>query len=181
MMLTKFERTTLIVCAAALIAAAAGFCFAWGFHVGRKHATPVIVEKHDTTFIRKPIHVSNPTPATVAPGVKLIFLPAVFPSDSAVTVAPGDTLSVPVREEIVTYENDDYRAVIGGIRPRIISLDVFPEMIYVTGSSTTTLQPPARRGPQLRFGLSAGPGLFWDGTPGIKPGIGAVCGLTLTF
>lgn len=175
--MTRFQYISLIVCLGLLFAAACSVSWLIGLRTGRKSVQPEIVERHDTTIIRQPIHVSAPEPVSRL-DLRFVLLPVVVPPDS-VGVHPGDTLAVSVMEEMVSYENEDYRAVVAGIRPRLVSLDVWPKTIYATSESKTVLAPDVRK-PRISFGLTAGPGVFWDGSA-IRPGLGATAGLTVTF
>lgn len=175
--MTRFQKCAATVCVVLLIAASCGISYLFGWQAGRKSVRPEIIERHDTTVIRQPIHVSAPEPASRL-DLRFIMLPVVVPPDSA-GVHPGDTIAVPVMEEMVSYENEDYRAVVAGIRPRLVSLDVWPKTIYATSGSKTVVAPDVRK-PRISFGLTAGPGVFWDGSA-IRPGLGATAGVTLTF
>ncbi|MBQ9660687.1 MAG: hypothetical protein IJV37_05425 [Bacteroidales bacterium] len=175
--MTGCEKLVQAVFAALLLATCCISFYGIGWVVGRKSVRPEIIERHDTTIIRRPIHVAAPEPASRL-DLHFILLPVVVPPDSA-DVHPGDTLAVPVMEEMVSYENEDYRAVVAGIRPRLVSLDVWPKTIYATSESKTVVARDVRK-PRISFGLTAGPGIFWDGTA-IRPGLGATAGVTLTF
>lgn len=175
--MTGCEKLVQAVFAALLLATCCISSYGIGWVVGRKSVRPEIIERHDTTVIRQPIHVSAPEPASRL-DLRFIMLPVVVPPDSA-DVHPGDTLAVPVMEEMVSYENEDYRAVVAGIRPRLVSLDVWPKTIYASSTSMTAMAPSVRK-LRVNFGLTAGPGVFWDGTA-IRPGIGATAGLTIAF
>lgn len=167
----------MIVCIVLQFAACCAFSWLLGLRTGRKSARTEVIERHDTTIIRQPIHVSAPEPVSRL-DLRFVLLPVVVPPDS-VGVHPGDTLAVPVMEEMVSYENEDYRAVVAGIRPRLVSLDVWPKVVRTTAATQTLAVPNVRR-PHICFGLTAGPGVFWDGAA-IRPGLGAAVGLTLRF
>ncbi len=172
-----YHKLAMAVFVATLLVICCSVSYAFGILAGRKSVRPEIIERHDTTIIRQPIRVSAPEPVSRL-DLRFILLPVVVPPDS-VDVHPGDTLAVPVMEEMVSYENEDYRAVVAGIRPRLVSLDVWPKTIYATSGSKTVVAPDVRK-PRISFGLTAGPGVFWDGSA-IRPGLGATAGLTVTF
>lgn len=94
------------------------------------------------------------------------------------TLRVRDTLYMGLDIEVRTYQGDDYRAVVAGIRPELREISVYPKTVHV--GTTATVQQPQRR-VRVGFGATAGPGVFWDGSPGIRPGVGVTAGMTVVF
>ena len=90
-------------------------------------------------------------------------------------VADSALVAVPISQ--VTYEGENYTAVIEGFRPRLVSIDIIQQTQYI---ETTKTIPPKKWSFGLTLGASAG--LFY--TPkGIQPGagLGATLGVTYHF
>ena len=90
-------------------------------------------------------------------------------------VADSALVAVPISQ--VTYEGENYTAVIEGFRPRLVSIDIIQQTQYI---ETTKTIPPKKWSFGLTLGASAG--VFY--TPkGIQPGagLGATLGLTYHF
>lgn len=177
-----------------------------GMHIGRKTAPKCPqINPADTTFVADTSHHEDPKPAEVTPaGYELIKVGTVAqlkktiaaleaaaaaaavpqPADTTQAAGPAPPVDsaqveVPLPIERKVYggkEGDDYRAVISGIFPKLESIDVYPKTAYIT----IPVQEPARRKARVGFGITAGPGVYWNGS-GIQPGLGATVGLTLGF
>lgn len=93
------------------------------------------------------------------------------------TLRLRDTLMMALPEERATYQGEDYRAVVSGIRPRLEEIDVFPKTVTITQSVEV---PGPQRWRRVGFGIAAGPGVFWDGSD-VKPGAGIVAGVRINF
>ena len=90
-------------------------------------------------------------------------------------VADSALVAVPISQ--VTYEGENYTAVIEGFRPRLVSIDIIQQTKYI---ETTKTIPPKKWSFGLTLGASAG--VFY--TPkGIQPGagLGATLGVTYHF
>ena len=72
-----------------------------------------------------------------------------------------DTL---MRQE-VTYKDSTYTAVVGGIKPYLKSIEIYPKTIYVNNNTTTTIKVRSRFG----LGVQAGYGY---GRNGLQPYVG---------
>ncbi len=80
-------------------------------------------------------------------------------------VSAGDSLAVALPVEEVSYKAEDYELTIGGWRPYLKSLTVYPRTIQVTNTEIRTVT----RRPRFGVGLQAGYG--WAGG-GLRPYIG---------
>ena len=179
-----------------LFAACAGFFLFAGltvsFVLGRRSAPgpsdlPVQV-KTDTLIVRDTIREKYPVPVQSTPkGYELVkagTLADLRAHISALEAAAApDTVEVQIPVEIESREyggkeGDDYRAVVSGFRPSLDLIEVYPKTVYL---QTEISQPPdTRRKTRLGVGVTAGPGVYWNGTT-IQPGIGATVGLSITF
>lgn len=89
------------------------------------------------------------------------------------TLRLHDTLYVALDREVAVYQGDDYRAVVSGVRPALDTISVYPRTVYITTTQTMT----ERR--RWSFGVTAGPGLLYDGK--LHGGMGIVAGLQYSF
>ena len=164
-------RGAQIIAILALLAA----CCAASYCVGRSRAGngPIssVFVRTDTLVVRDTIREKYPvfTERTVE-RTELVVV-----TD---TVRIRDTLLMPLAIERRVYQGDDYRAVVEGHRPELAEIAVFPKTVVVETSAT--VQQPQRR-VRVGFGATAGPGVFWNGSPGIRPGVGVTAGVTVAF
>lgn len=89
--------------------------------------------------------------------------------DSLVTV--HDTTYVALEREIKGYSGEDYQAQVSGIEPSLDWIKVFPKTAYITNTVVEK-----RR---WSWGVTAGPGVLWDGS--FHGGVCIVAGLQYTF
>lgn len=120
------------------------------------------VKRRDTVWIKiKPVDTtktendtkSNPDPIKDTTGVRL---------------EPNGAITIPIEEK--EYKTEDYRAVVQGWRPSLVSMEVYPKTTTIT-NTVTRLQRP-------RWGLTVGVGGGYDGSR-IVPHIGATVGYVL--
>ena len=193
--MTTFQRFALLFCLGFFFAAACVVSFALG-----RHSAPKCPEQPpaDTVYVTEISHHEAPEPTEVIPaGFELVHVGTVAqlkktiaalesaavpqPDDTAQAVDPAPPadstmVEVPLPIERKTYEGEDYRAVVSGIFPKLESIDVYPKTAYIT----IPVQKPARHKARVGLGVTAGPGVYWNGS-GIQPGLGATLGLSLTF
>ena len=79
---------------------------------------------------------------------------------------PDGSLEIPVERK--TYTTDDYKAVVEGWRPNLISMEVYQKTTSIT---ETKLKKPV-------FSVTLGPGASWDGKE-VKPAINLTAGFVL--
>lgn len=137
----------------------------------------------DTVVVRQTRTIRVPAISATKPLRVELSRFAVYAPDSAFLARnPGDSLAAPadgtavvaVSIEQAFFEGADFRAWVSGYRPRLDSLQVFPEV------RTVTVHTPAPAPSRWSFGLAAGPGVFW-GPAGVQPGIGVVAGVQFRF
>ena len=147
----------------ALVAA----CLALGFFVGRGAKPHPPVVQTDTLVVRDTIREAFP----VYVDREVVRTELVPVTD---TLYRHDTLFVALEIERRTYEGEDYRAVVSGWQPSLDEIAVYPTTTYITKE----VQVP---GPAARwsFGVTAGPGIIWDGK--LHGGVGIVAGLQYRF
>lgn len=87
-------------------------------------------------------------------------------TDDRPAILPSGDITVPIERR--TYETADYRAVIEGWRPKLLSMEVYPEKTTIT---QTIREKPV-------FSLSVGPGLNWNGKE-VKAGVQVTAGFVL--
>lgn len=147
----------------ALVAA----CLALGFFVGRGAKPPHPVVQTDTLIVRDTIREGFP-----------VYVDRVVTRTELVQVTDTlyrhDTLFVALEIERRTYEGEDYRAVVSGWQPSLDEIAVYPKTTYIT-KEVQVPGPPAR----WSFGVTAGPGILYDGK--LHGGIGIVAGLQYRF
>ena len=118
------------------------------------------VWRTDTHFVDRPVEVWRERE-------RLVYIPVV---DTQI-VHTTDSVFVALERERRGYSGEDYEAVVSGIQPVLESIKVFPKTAYVTNTVV--------RQKHWGFGVSAGPGVLWDGK--IHGGVGIVAGLTYQF
>lgn len=118
----------------------------------------------DTVVVRDTIREDRPVPVE-----RLVVR-----TDTLLVVErQTDTLLVPVPIERRTYQGDDYKAQVSGWHPSLDWIEVYPRTIYITPET------PAPRRQHWGLGVTAGPGVIWNGK--IHGGLGIAAGLTYTF
>ena len=147
----------------ALVAA----CLTLGFFVGRGAKPPHPVVQTDTLIVRDTIREAFP----VYVDREVVRTELVPVTD---TLYRHDTLFVALEIERRTYEGEDYRAVVSGWQPSLDEIAVYPTTTYIT--KEVQVPGPA---PRWSFGVTAGPGILYDGK--LHGGIGIVAGLQYRF
>ena len=142
-------------------------CLALGFFVGRgaKPLPPVV--QADTLVVRDTIREAFP----VYVDREVVRTELVPVTD---TLYRHDTLFVALEIERRTYEGEDYRAVVSGWQPSLDEIAVYPTTTYIT--KEVQVPGPA---PRWSFGVTAGPGILYDGK--LHGGVGIVAGLQYRF
>ena len=115
---------------------------------------PVTAMPPDTTYIHDTTYIDKPVP-------KLVYTDRIVaePIDSSDIAVRDDSLLVPIETKI--YENDKFRAVVEGYRPRLMELELYTEHMQIT-------KPMVIPTSRWSIGVTAGPVVTRDG---IKPGI----------
>ena len=147
----------------ALVASA----LALGFFVGRGAKPQPPVVQTDTLVVRDTIREAFP----VYVDREVVRTELVPVTD---TLYRHDTLFVALEIERRTYECEDYRAEVSGWHPSLDWIEVYPTTTYIT-KEVQVPGPPAR----WSFGVTAGPGILYDGK--LHGGIGIVAGLQYRF
>ena len=145
-------------------------CFI-SFFIGQSY--PKIVNTkiiRDTLVIRDTIEIKEPTEKIKwKEKEKLVYIPVV----DTLIVYKNDTtyLSMPI--EKIKYEDENYRAIVSGICPKLEEIDVYSKTIYVTEQKIETIKK------HWNFDITAGPGVFYNGK--INYGLGVVVGFGYSF
>lgn len=121
------------------------------------------IRTSDTIIIRDTVRIKEPKPYYVE----------VVRTD---TIAQIDTVTVTIPIERKTYQNEDYKAVIQGYKPDLISMDIYKKTTFIRdtiqiNNTITKMKPP-------RWVISVGPGVGY-GPKGIEPYIGINAGFVL--
>lgn len=78
--------------------------------------------------------------------------------DTCMMEVPGDTVRVPVIVPIERkeYKTEDYRALIEGYRPSLVSMEVYPKTKIITQTQIRTVTKKTRWGigPQIGYGFN---------------------------
>lgn len=149
---------------------------------------PVIEVRSDTVVVRDTVTVPIPAPRVMGtPRVDTIRL-EIKPADSTkldtvtttpakpdtssggLRLQPDGSITVPIEQ--LEYRTDDYRAVVEGWRPRLVSMTVYPKTTIVTREVTKTVT----RRPWLA--VSLGPSIGYNGKT-VAPAISATVGVVL--
>lgn len=106
------------------------FIFGYGTghrHCGRKSQTDTITIV-ETKIIKQPVAVSTKPIRTDLMTLPTQYVPLFFTE----TVVVADSIEVEVPIEQITYEEEDYRAVVEGFRPRLVELELRPKTTTIT-------------------------------------------------
>lgn len=132
------------------------------------HPADTVVVR-ETKIVKEP-HFLDFRPVRALPAVLPLYAPDSGPQ--AAKRADSVAVVVPITQNY--YAGEDYRAWVSGYRPRLDSLQVFPEIREIR------VQQPQQRRARVGFGIAAGPAVIW--TPeGVKGGAGVAAGLTVAF
>ena len=115
----------------------------------------------DTLYIDRPVVVEK---------WKEIDRPVYIAVHDTTTI--NDTTFVVLPREVKQYADSTYRAQVSGVQPALDWIEVFQR----TTTITQYIDHPA---PRWSFGVTAGPGIVYDGK--IHGGIGIVAGLQYRF
>lgn len=122
-------------------------------------ATSNGVKRRDTVWLKiKPVDTTKTDGGIKTP-------PDTVERDTQPRLEPDGGITIPIEEK--EYKTDEYKAVIEGWRPRLLSMEVYPKTTTVT-KTVTKLQRP-------RWGVSVGVGGGYDGQR-VVPHIGATVG-----
>lgn len=88
-------------------------------------------------------------------------------NDTPVITDSGE-VEIPIEQK--TYQTEEYKAVVEGWRPNLVSMEVYPKTTTITKTEVKLKSP--------RFSLTFGPGVGWDGKE-IRPYLGVTAGLIL--
>lgn len=122
--------------------------------------------KADTVWQDKPVYIDKPVPVVKwKEREKLVYVP----KDSLIYV--HDTVPALPRE-FKQYSGENYTAQVSGIDPTLDWIKFQQQTAYITN---TVVQKK-----RWSWGVSAGPGLVWDGKS-VKPGAAIVIGGQFNF
>ena len=118
------------------------------------------VWKVDTNFVDRPVEIIKWKDRE-----KLVYIPVTD------TLAIHDTTFLALPREYKQYGDETYQAQVSGVDPSLDWIRVNQKTAYITN----TVVEKKRWG----FGVTAGPGVLWDGS--FHGGVGIVAGLQYTF
>ncbi len=107
------------------------FGFALGNHIAKRNFEPII--RTDTLVVTQTIHdTTKLVQWRERVRVDTCYLALVpDPADTASAVS-ADSASVQIPIEQKVYETENYRAVIEGFRPELVSMDIYKKTEYIT-------------------------------------------------
>ncbi len=167
--MSKIKDILAIAGVALLVGAVLWLACSVSYRAGLRHApTP---GKPDTEYVDKPIYIDKPVPVFVYRDTgRVVYVPVVV-KDSTGHV---DTTAAPMHPEVKQYEDSTYRAQVSGIQPNLDWIEVYQRTYYITRE----VQVPGPA-PRWSLGVTAGPGILWDGK--LHGGIGVTAGLQYRF
>ena len=135
-----------------------------GYDKGGKSALQPVKVVTDTLVQVETLTVLQPVEKAVYKD-RLVYVPVTD------TLTVHDTTFVALQAERKVYEDEDYRAVVSGVFPKLEEISVYPKTITI--STTRTVRQ------RWGFGVTAGPGVIYNGK--IQGGVGIVAGLQYSF
>lgn len=120
----------------------------------------------DTVWRRDTIRIDHPVEVE-----RWREKPVYFAVHDTQIVRTTDSVYVALERESRRYSGDDYQAVVSGVLPSLDEIKVFPKTAYITNTVID------RR--RWSFGITAGPGVLYDGN--LHGGVGIVAGLQYNF
>jgi hypothetical protein len=139
-----------------------------GYHKGKKSVKCPVVEKTDTIWHTDTYYVEKPIEVVKwKDREKLVYVPV--NKDSLVYV--HDTTYIALEREYKLYEGENYQAQVSGIDPALDWLKINQQTAYITNTVVDK-----RR---WTFGITAGPGVLYDGS--FHGGVGVVAGVQYRF
>lgn len=88
--------------------------------------------------------------------------------NDAPTITQSGEVEIPIERK--TYQGEDFKAVVEGWRPNLVSMEVYPKTTTITKTEVKLKKPV--------FSVTVGPGAGWDGKE-IKPYLGVTAGLVI--
>lgn len=136
-----------------------------------KSPEPVILR--DTVTVRDTVYPPVPAPKIVTTvrrdTVTVNYKAAADVPDSVPKILSDSSTIVPVTENV--YETEDYRAVIEGYRPRLVSMELYPVTKTITATSFVTRSP--------RWAITGGVGIGYTPGKGTDPYLGFSIGYVI--
>jgi len=118
------------------------------------------VWRTDTHFVDRPVEVW-----------RTVEKPVYFAVHDTQIVRTTDSVFVALERQRRGYSGEDYEAVVSGVDPLLESIKVFPKTAYIQNTIITRKR--------WSFGITAGPGVLYDGS--LHGGVGVVAGLQYNF
>ena len=167
--MTDFQKFCLAFAVVVGIILAGGF----GYKIGRRIGYGMgfsdgqqSIQKSDTLIIRDTLRIDRPVEV-----YRWAEKPVYLAVHDTSLVTAHDTLFVALNRETRGYSGEDYRCEVSGVQPSLDWIEVFPTTKYITN----TIQDRRR----WTFGITAGPGVLWDGK--LHGGVGIVAGVQYRF
>lgn len=113
----------------------------------------------DTIYIDRPVEVE-----------KIVSDVVYVPVRDTTLITLHDTTYVAVESEVKRYEGENYEAQVSGVRPQLDWVRVYPKVVTITET---------KEAPRWSFGVTAGPGVVWNGK--VHGGVGIVAGIQYRF
>lgn len=148
---------------------------------------PVVAIQADTVIVRDTIRLEIPTPTSngeirrdtvwlqkkTADSTNLES-DSTTPVDTSndregVRLEPDGSITIPIEQK--EYKTEEYKALIEGWRPKLVSMEVYPKTTTIT-NTVTRLQKP-------RWSVTGGLGAGYAPNIGLYPNIGIVAGFVL--
>ena len=164
--MNKIKDILAIAGVALLVGAVLWLACSVSYRAGLRHApvvtdtVTVITERIDTVELIRPVYIAE----RVVDSVKI-------------PVHDTTYIEVPITQRYY-HEDSLYDAWVSGFLPQLDSISVYQKTRTV--EVTKYVQLPGAPAPRWSFGVTAGPGLIYDGK-GLHGGIGVVAGLQYRF
>lgn len=119
---------------------------------------PIVEVRMDTVVVRDTLRLPVPPPRRIT---------EVRTDTLYIATAAGDTVTAELPVTQVEYSTLEYKAILEGYKPRLVSMEVYPKTITINRVETVVRRP--------RWGVTAGVGGGYDGNKFV-PHLGVTVG-----
>lgn len=121
-----------------------------GFIIDKPQGRIIVEERIDTLVVRDTLRLPPPPPKIIyLDSIETITLPSIIEKDTVYV-----EVQVPIGRKI--YETSDYRAIIEGFKPSLVSMDIYRRTEYINRVETIKIPDKKRWGIGIQAGYGVG-------------------------